>query len=131
MKPPLTLSDIDAISGATVTSTAVVNAINTVYAQLTGEASTAAPAEEEAPAAQLYEDGTWRAAFKGFGGPVMVALTLDDNLTIQSIQIGDDQFAETLRAMARRRWSPRSRSSSSARPCRLRTAMWTASAARP
>ena len=95
MKPPLTLSDIDAISGATVTSTAVVNAINTVYAQLTGEASTAAPTEEEAPVAQLYEDGTWRAAFKGFGGPVMVALTLDDNLTIQSIQIGDDQFAET------------------------------------
>ena len=95
MKPPLALSDIDAISGATVTSTAVVNAINTVYAQLTGEASTAAPAEEEAPAAQLYEDGTWRAAFKGFGGPVVVALTLDDNLTIQSIQIGDDQFAET------------------------------------
>ena len=103
-KVPLTLvkgnepkgeNTIDAISGATVTSTAVVNAINTVYAQLTGEASTAAPAEEEAPAAQLYEDGTWRAAFKGFGGPVMVALTLDDNLTIQSIQIGDDQFAET------------------------------------
>ena len=96
MTPPLELSDIDAISGATVTSTAVVNAINTVYAQLTGEAAPAAPAEEEeAPAAQLYEDGTWRAAFKGFGGPVMVALTLDDNLTIQSIQIGDDQFAET------------------------------------
>ena len=60
-----------------------------------GAAGAAAPAEEEAPAAQLYEDGTWRAAFKGFGGPVMVALTLDDNLTIQSIQIGDDQFAET------------------------------------
>ena len=95
MTPPLELSDIDAISGATVTSTAVVNAINTVYAQLTGEAAPAAPAEEEAPAAQLYEDGAWRAAFKGFGGPVMVALTLDDNLTIQSIQIGDDQFAET------------------------------------
>ena len=95
MTPPLALSDIDAISGATVTSTAVVNAINTVYAQLTGEAAPAAPAEEEAPAAQLYEDGTWRAAFKGFGGPVMVALTLDDSLTIQSIQIGDDQFAET------------------------------------
>ena len=96
MTPPLELSDIDAISGATVTSTAVVNAINTVYAQLTGEAAPAATAEEEeAPAAQLYEDGTWRAAFKGFGGPVMVALTLDDSLTIQSIQIGDDQFAET------------------------------------
>ena len=50
MAPPLELSDIDAISGATVTSTAVVNAINTVYAQLTGEAAPAAPAEEEAPA---------------------------------------------------------------------------------
>ena len=95
MTPPLELGDIDAISGATVTSTAVVNAINTVYAQLTGEAAPAAPAEEEAPAAQLYEDGAWRAAFKGFGGPVTVALTLDDSLTIQSIQIGDDQFAET------------------------------------
>ena len=95
MTPPLELGDIDAISGATVTSNAVVNAINTVYAQLTGEAAPAAPAEEEAPAAQLYEDGTWRAAFKGFAGPVMVALTLDDSLTIQSIQIGNDQFAET------------------------------------
>ena len=95
MTPPLELGDIDAISGATVTSTAVVNAINTVYAQLTGEAAPAAPAEEEAPAAQLYEDGAWRAAFKGFGGPVTVALTLDDSLTIQTIQIGDDQFAET------------------------------------
>ena len=94
MAPPLELSDIDAISGATVTSTAVVNAINTVYGQLTGEAAPAAPAEE-APAAQFYEDGAWRAAFKGFGGPVMVVLTLDDNLTIQSIQIGDEQFAET------------------------------------
>ena len=94
MTPPLELSDIDAISGATVTSTAVVNAINTVYGQLTGEAAPAAPAEE-APAAQFYEDGAWRAAFKGFGGPVMVVLTLDDNLTIQSIQIGDEQFAET------------------------------------
>ena len=41
MTPPLELSDIDAISGATVTSTAVVNAINTVYAQLTGEAAPA------------------------------------------------------------------------------------------
>ena len=94
MTPPLELSDIDAISGATVTSTAVVNAINTVYGQLTGEAAPAAPAEE-APAAQFYEDGAWRAAFKGFGGPVMVVLTLDDNMTIQSIQIGDEQFAET------------------------------------
>ena len=94
MTPPLELSDIDTISGATVTSTAVVNAINTVYGQLTGEAAPAAPAEE-APAAQFYEDGAWRAAFKGFGGPVMVVLTLDDNLTIQSIQIGDEQFAET------------------------------------
>ena len=94
MTPPLELSDIDTISGATVTSAAVVNAINTVYGQLTGEAAPAAPAEE-APAAQFYEDGAWRAAFKGFGGPVMVVLTLDDNLTIQSIQIGDEQFAET------------------------------------
>ena len=81
MTPPLELSDIDAISGATVTSTAVVNAINTVYGQLTGEAAPAAPAEE-APAAQ------------GFAGPVSVKVTLD-GLTIKSIKIGDEQFSET------------------------------------
>ena len=92
--PPLTIGDIDAIAGATVTSNAVVNAINTVYGQLTGEAAPAAPAEE-APSAQLYEDGTWRAAFKGFAGPVAVKLTLDDAMTIQTIEIGDEQFAET------------------------------------
>lgn len=34
--PPLTLADIDAISGATITSTAVVDAVNLVQAQLTG-----------------------------------------------------------------------------------------------
>ena len=35
--PPLALADIDAIAGATITSNAVVNAINQVQAQLTGE----------------------------------------------------------------------------------------------
>ena len=34
-------------------------------------------------------------AAQGFAGPVAVTLTLDDSLTIQSIEIGDDQFAET------------------------------------
>jgi len=92
-KPPLALSDIDALSGATVTSTAVVNAINTVYGQLTGEAAPA-PAEEAAPKALLYEDGAWRASSKGFGGPVAVKLVLDGE-TIQEIEIGDAEFNET------------------------------------
>ena len=92
-KPPLALSDIDALSGATVTSTAVVNAINTVYGQLTGEAAPA-PAEEEAPKALFYEDGAWRASSKGFGGSVAVKLVLDGE-TIQEIEIGDADFNET------------------------------------
>ena len=92
MKPPLELSDIDAISGATVTSTAVVKAINTVYAQLTnGEV----PAKEESGvSASLYEDGAWRASAQGFGGPVAVKLVLSD-LTISEIAIGDREFNET------------------------------------
>ncbi|MCI6377360.1 MAG: FMN-binding protein [Clostridiales bacterium] len=92
-KPPLSLDDIDAISGATVTSTAVVNAINTVYGQLTGEAAPA-PAEEDAPKALFYEDGAWRASSKGFGGPVAVKLVLN-GATIEEIEIGDADFNET------------------------------------
>ncbi|NLO85001.1 MAG: FMN-binding protein [Clostridiales bacterium] len=91
MTPPLELSDIDAIAGATVTSKAVVNAVNLAFGQLTG----AEAPVEEGTKAEFYEDGAWRAAADGFAGPVAVKLELDDALTIQSIVIGDNRFAET------------------------------------
>lgn len=104
MTPPLELSDIDAISGATVTSTAVVNALNLAYGQLTGEEAPAADvtedisAEEETTAqdidAVLFDDG-WRATAQGYAGPVTIMLALDENLKITAMQVGSTDFAET------------------------------------
>ena len=92
--PPLTLGDIDAISGATITSTAVVNAINQVQAQLSGAAPVAAPAEEIAPVPAAGENAK-KASAQGFAGPVAVAVDLDENGAITAITIGDESFAET------------------------------------
>ena len=45
-------------------------------------------------AATTDGNGSWTASAQGFAGPVAVQVTLD-GLTIKSIKIGDDQFAET------------------------------------
>ncbi len=92
--PPLALADIDAIAGATITSTAVVDAINQVQAQLSGAAPVSAPAEEIAPVPAAGENAKTASA-QGFAGPVAVAVDLDENNTITAITIGDDSFAET------------------------------------
>jgi len=77
---PVAAADIDAIAGATITTNAVLEAINA-----------AVPAAEEAPAAA----GTvYTASVQGFAGPVAVEVTVDNN-TITAIKIGDDKFAET------------------------------------
>jgi len=92
--PPLALADIDAIAGATITSNAVVNAINQVQAQLTGAAPVSAPAEEIAPVPAAGENAKTASA-QGFAGPVAVAVDLDENGAITAITIGDENFAET------------------------------------
>ena len=120
---PLKDGDIDAISGATITTNAVLDAVNAIYeaadtgapeateapaaadvpeateAPETIEApeATEAPAATDAPVAEgeVVNEGTvWSASAQGFAGPVAVQVTLD-GLTIKSIKIGDDQFAET------------------------------------
>ena len=69
---------MDAIAGATITSEAVVKAVNEILA--------AAPAAES---------NALSASSKGFAGPVYVELTLDAEGKIATITIGDDAFAET------------------------------------
>ena len=110
---PLAEGDVEAISGATITTDAVLTALNAIYEAMgTGEPeATEAPAAadvaeepeatepteapEESPAAEVTNEGTvWATAAQGFAGPVAVQVTLD-GLTIKSIKIGDDQFAET------------------------------------
>ena len=80
---PLTVEDIDAISGATVTTEAVVAAINKAYE------------EKNIVAAALPEGTRYTASEKGFAGPVAVFVTAKDDGTITALSIGDDQFKET------------------------------------
>ncbi|MBE5771825.1 MAG: FMN-binding protein [Clostridiales bacterium] len=92
---PLTMSDIDAISGATITSKAVVDALNAAYASSDGSA---VPAETPAPAPTLPEkpaEGVFGASAQGFAGPVWVDVAFDADGKITYISVGDDQFAET------------------------------------
>ncbi len=91
--PPLALTDIDAITGATVTSEAVINAINAAYAKIAPATET--PAEEilltESTAAQKSANASKR----GYDGPVYVEITVDDTGAISAIKIGNDNFNET------------------------------------
>ena len=106
---PLAEGDVEAISGATITTDAVLTALNAIYEAASAETAviggadgptgivvaepTEAPAEEEA--SEVTNEGTvWATSAQGFAGPVAVQVTLD-GLTIKSIKIGDDQFAET------------------------------------
>ncbi|HHT14872.1 MAG TPA: FMN-binding protein [Clostridiales bacterium] len=79
---PLTINDIDAISKATITSQAVVDAINVAIEQLSS-------------GGMVFSAGTATASVQGFAGPVVVEVTFDDNKIITDIKIGDDSFAET------------------------------------
>jgi len=94
MVPPLALSDIDAIAGATITSTAVVDAINLVQAQLSGAVPVSAPADDAASVPAASENAL-KGSAQGFAGPVAVAVDVDENNAITAITVGDENFAET------------------------------------
>lgn len=82
---PLELgSEIDAITGATITSRAVVDGVNNAASHLKGFLSPETP-----------EGHTANASVIGYGGPVLVRLTLDENGMIASVDIGGARFMET------------------------------------
>ena len=92
---PLEIGDIDTLTGATFTKTAIVNGLNKAYAASKGEvieepAVTEAPAETKAPA-----ENSFTASAQGFGGPVAVSAAFDAEGKITSISIGDSSFNET------------------------------------
>ncbi|NLL55131.1 MAG: FMN-binding protein, partial [Clostridiales bacterium] len=72
---------VDAVAGATVSSNAALDALNSLFA-----------AEEaaEAPAAEPLS-----ASSQGFGGPVEVTITLNADGAIASLEVGGEGFAET------------------------------------
>lgn len=92
---PVTLGqEIDAVSGATVTSQAVVNAVNQVLPRLQPFADVnLSPVAETVP--EKPSGMTANASAIGYGGPVLVRLSLDDQGKIAHLDIGGARFAET------------------------------------
>ena len=89
-----------AISGATITSTAVVTAID----KIAQGKDNAVPEEETAveepvaePAAEPVAEAakTLTATEEGFGGDIEVTFGVDENNTIVTVDIGGKYFAET------------------------------------
>ena len=90
--PPLKLGEnIDGISGATVTSRAVVDGVNQGVGKvqsLTG-GETGGAAETEQPVREA------NASVIGYGGPVLVRVRLNADGAIESLNVGEARFAET------------------------------------
>ena len=91
---PIDIKDIDAASGATVSTQAVIDGINEAFEKLSAPAVEVAEPEEEAVSTSS-EDLTVSASPEGFGGPVFVEVTFDEKSNITALKIGDDNFAET------------------------------------
>ena len=94
---PLAPGAVDTIAGATVSSTAVMNAINTAAARLDnapGQVADAPSSEVLATAAPLTGRALMGTA-EGFGGPVHVVVALQADNTILSVQVLEADFAET------------------------------------
>lgn len=81
---PLSLDAIDGISGSTVTTQAVVNAINSAYESknVIGEAG-------------LPQGITYAGEAQGFKSPVYVEVTVSPEGTITGLKVGDERFAES------------------------------------
>lgn len=94
-KPPLTVGEnVDAIAGATITSRAVTDGVNSAAEKLTqlmgivprpgGVAEPTAKASHSANASVI-----------GYGGPVLVELALDEAGAISALTVGAERFLET------------------------------------
>lgn len=97
-KPPLALGDsIDGISGATVTSRAVVDGVNDGVSKLNAVVEAGGGAN---PETQPNENGgtaakTANASVIGYGGPVLVRLSLKEDGAISALTVGGERFSET------------------------------------
>lgn len=107
--PPLSLgSDIEGISGATVSSGAVVAGVNQAAAWARGRMDGGQgsplpqnPATAAPSAGQQPEGRTANASVIGYAGPVLVRLTLDEQNRIAALRIGEERMLETVGLGAR------------------------------
>ena len=104
-QPPLTLGqEVEGISGATITSSAVVEgtnqAVDTMKAMVgvgtSAPGSDSSMAAETQPPAQAAEGSrTANASVIGYAGPVLVRLSLDEQGSISALTIGGARMMET------------------------------------
>ena len=85
--------EIDAITAATITSSAVVRGVNDAVTMLAEKAGFTI--QQAASAVEEKGDGRYATEKQGFAGPVYVELALDGEGKIIEIAIGDDRFSET------------------------------------
>ena len=83
-------ADIDAVSGATITSTAVKSAASKALSQAGGSGASAGPS---------FTPGTYTGTAKGFGGDVEVTVTVSES-TIDDIQVVGDHETENIGTFA-------------------------------
>ena len=88
-KVPLAAGDVDVLAGATVTSEAVIEAVNKAAEKLGVAAS-------ETANEVSVSDEEAKASVQGKIGPVAVTLTLNADHTIKTLVIGDESFKETV-----------------------------------
>ena len=85
--------EIDAITAATITSSAVVRGVNDAVTMLAEKAGFTI--QQAASAVEEKGDGRYATEKQGFAGPVYVELALDGEGKITEIAIGDDRFSES------------------------------------
>ena len=85
--------EIDAITAATITSSAVVRGVNDAVTMLAEKAGFTI--QQAASAVEEKGNGRYATEKQGFAGPVYVELALDGEGKITEIAIGDDRFSES------------------------------------
>lgn len=90
---PVSMNDIDAITGATITTQAAVNAINKAYEKSKPAEEPLSPVQDTPAPVDL--NGVFTASSKGYGGPVAVEATFDSEGKILTLKIGNEKFAES------------------------------------
>ncbi len=88
--PPLTLGeDVQAVSGATITSRAVLDGANRAAEALWQTVGAPVPPQAAQPSR------TVSASVMGYGGPVLAQVALDEAGAITALQVGKARFLET------------------------------------
>jgi Na+-translocating ferredoxin:NAD+ oxidoreductase RnfG subunit len=84
---PIAMADIDAVTGATLTTQAVIDAINLAYEAYQGAA---APESDETKSEEIT------VTKQGFESPVTVKVAFNADGSIKELTVGDEQFKETV-----------------------------------